>query len=156
MNSPLIISPANVEKTLTILQSAGRRHSECVVLWLGKRRNGVIDLELVWVPEQRAGEGFFDIPEWSMQALFAELRRQRLFVAAQVHTHPREAFHSYADDTWAIVRHAGALSFVLPYFALKTTLHTFVSDTAVFALSSENEWIEVPTTARKKHYQITR
>jgi len=35
-------------------------------------------------------------------------------VAAQVHSHPDEAFHSKGDDEWAIVRHEGALSIVVP------------------------------------------
>jgi hypothetical protein len=155
MNLPLLISAELVQQTLTHLQLVGRRDSECVLLWLGKRRGGVIEIARHWIPEQKAGYDFFDIPERSMRALFDELRRNRLIVAAQVHTHPRRAFHSYADDQWAIVRHAGALSLVLPYFALKTDLRTFVRDTAVFVLSPQNEWNEVRTTHQHRYYQIT-
>jgi hypothetical protein len=155
MNTPVTISSALVDKTLAQLQSVGRRRSEHVLLWLGKRENGNISISRLWIPEQRAGRDFFAIPSRSMQALFDELRRDRLMVAAQVHTHPREAFHSWADDTWAIVRHAGALSLVLPYFALKTAPHNFVRDAAVFVLSQENEWLEVPATDRHCFYQIT-
>ena len=155
MNTPVTISSALVNKTLAQLQSVGRQRSEHVLLWLGKRENGNISINRLWIPEQRAGRDFFEIPSRSMQALFDELRRDRLMVAAQVHTHPREAFHSWADDTWAIVRHAGALSLVLPYFALKTTPQDFVRDAAVFVLSQENEWLEVSATDRHRFYQIT-
>ena len=155
MNTPVTISSALVVKTLAQLQSVGRRRSEHVLLWLGKRENGNISISKLWIPEQRAGRDFFEIPPRSMQALFDELRRDRLMVAAQVHTHPRKAFHSWADDTWAIVRHAGALSLVLPYFALKTAPHDFVRDAAVILLSRENEWLEVPATDRHRFYQIT-
>lgn len=155
MNTLVTISSALVNRTLLQLQSVGRQHSEHVLLWLGKRENGNISISKLWVPEQRAGRDSFEIPPRSMRALFDELRQDRLMVAAQVHTHPREAFHSWADDTWAIVRHAGALSLVLPYFALKTKSHNFVRDAAVFVLSHENEWLEVPATGRQRFYQIT-
>ena len=155
MNSPVTISSELLNQTLSQLQSVGRRRSEHVLLWLGKRQNGSITVDKLWVPEQRAGRDFFEIPEHSIQALFDELRRNRLIVAAQVHTHPREAFHSWADDKWAIVRHAGALSLVLPYFALKTTPHNFVHDAAVFVLSQENDWIEVPASDRNHVYKIS-
>lgn len=155
MNSTVTISSGLVNQTLNQLQCVGRRRSEHVLLWLGKRENGNISISRLWIPEQRAGRDFFEIPPRSMQALFDELRRDRLMVAAQVHTHPREAFHSWADDTWAVVRHAGALSLVLPYFALKTALHNFVHDAAVFVLSQENQWLEVPAAERYRFYQIT-
>jgi Na+-transporting NADH:ubiquinone oxidoreductase subunit NqrA len=79
-----------------------------------------------------------------MSALYAELRRRRLLVAAQVHSHPREAFHSKADDRWAIVRHEGALSLVVPNFASGTTLLNFLDKTKVYQFSALAEWIEVP------------
>jgi hypothetical protein len=155
MNTPLVISRELVGLTLTQFQRPGRRQSECVSLWLGKRRDGCIHVEKVWVPEQTAGADFFEIPERSMEALFAEIRKDRLVVAAQIHTHPYEAFHSYADDKWAIVRHTGALSLVVPYFGLKTSPDTLFQDTAVFVLSADNQWLEVQGAARLKYYQLT-
>jgi hypothetical protein len=155
MNSPILISSELIRQTLAQLQHVGRRKSECVILWLGKRNNGALKIQQAWVPEQKAGYGFFDIPESSMHALFTGLRKHRLIVAAQVHTHPRQAFHSYADDKWAIVRHTGALSLVLPDFALRTTIQTFFHESALFVLSLQNEWLEVPASDRHNFYQIT-
>ncbi|MCQ3942700.1 MAG: hypothetical protein DPW22_05725 [Alphaproteobacteria bacterium] len=65
-------------------------------------------------------------------------------VAAQVHSHPRQAFHSLADDRWAIIRHEGALSLVLPYFAARTTPFNFGDEVKVYRFSDMAEWIEVP------------
>lgn len=155
MNMLVTVSSALARATLAQLQSAGKARSERVLLWLGQRGDGEISISKFWIPEQRAGRDFFEIPPHSMEALFDELRRTRLIVAAQVHTHPREAYHSWADDTWAIVRHAGALSLVLPYFALKTKQENFIRDAAVFVLSQENEWLEVPATDRHRFYQIS-
>jgi hypothetical protein len=86
----------------------------------------------------------FHINGAGMAALHQELRRQRVMVAAQVHSHPMEAFHSKADDDWAIVRHEGALSLVVPYFASATTLGNFFSQTKVYRFSASAQWIEVP------------
>ena len=78
-----------------------------------------------------------------MAALHGDLRSRRVMVAAQVHSHPRDAFHSKADDRWAIVRHEGALSLVVPNFALGTTVATFLDDTKVYRLSMSDQWVEV-------------
>jgi hypothetical protein len=86
----------------------------------------------------------FVIPREGMAALHGELRRERLMVAAQVHSHPLQAFHSKADDRWAIVRHEGALSLVVPYFASRTSLRNFLDETKIFRFSPNAQWIEVP------------
>ena len=78
-----------------------------------------------------------------MAAIMQRLRTANLMIAAQVHTHPREAFHSRADDTWAIVRHAGALSIVLPDFARNTTPTNFFSTGAVYECTAEGAWTQV-------------
>lgn len=144
-----VIVPSEVlAASLGILQEAGRRRSECVVLWLAKRAPTEIRVVEVYKPDQIASADSFRIPRDSMAALFEVLRSRGLMVAAQVHTHPEEAFHSAADDHWAIVRHVGALSLVLPRFASETTVLTFLADAATFCLSPENEWLLVdPTNA---------
>jgi proteasome lid subunit RPN8/RPN11 len=129
--------------SLEVLQQAGRANSECVVLWLGTRTPTGIFVVESYRPEQVAAEDFFQIPRESIAAMFGVLRERGLMVAAQVHTHPAEAFHSAADDHWAIVRHVDALSLVLPQFARNTSVPTFLDDAAVFRLSRQNEWLLV-------------
>jgi proteasome lid subunit RPN8/RPN11 len=133
-----------VEKTLSRLRDAGQRRCECVMLWLGHRNGDDIDVVDAYQPEQVAREDMFQIPRASMNVLYAELRKRRLMVAAQVHSHPLEAFHSRADDRWAIIRHEGALSLVIPYFASETTPANFLSHTKIFQFSDEAKWTEVP------------
>ncbi|MHB1069564.1 MAG: Mov34/MPN/PAD-1 family protein [Gemmatimonadaceae bacterium] len=130
--------------TLSVLQETGSTRVECVVLWLGRRAGDSIVVTECYRPKQEARADFFRIPPASMLELKAHLRRERLMVAAQVHTHPRDAFHSAADDAWAIIRHEGALSLVLPQFALKTDEGTFADDVKVFRLNARNVWCEVP------------
>ncbi len=145
-----------IEQTLSILKDAGRTRQECLVLWLGERRRDGIKVSSVLRPQQIAGQDFFRIPPQSMRSIMRRLRDERLMIAAQVHTHPFEAFHSEADDRWAIVRHVGALSFVLPYFATTTTSDNFLDQSALFSLNTNNCWIGVPTYAASKSCQIHR
>lgn len=151
----VFVSHQIIKETLHELRQVGRRCVECVVLWLGCRDDKGVSVKTVWIPEQEVGYGLFRIPENAMEQLFSEMRNRRLMIAAQIHTHPQRAFHSHADDKWAIVRHVGALSLVLPYFAQKTQLNNFKSHAAVFALSKTNEWIKVPKRRASQFYYIT-
>ncbi len=141
----LVTCPSTVlSTTLAHLREAGTRRCECIVLWLGRPADGVIRVEEAYVPRHKAREDMFHIPPESMASLHARLRKHRLMVAAQVHSHPRQAFHSLADDRWAIIRHEGALSLVLPYFAARTTPFNFGDEVKVYRFSDMAEWIEVP------------
>lgn len=133
-----------IDETLTFLRAAGERNSECVVLWLGRPRPEGADIVEAYRPHQIARADRFQIPPEGMDMLRSKLRSERLMVAAQVHSHPQEAFHSKADDAWAIVRHEGALSLVVPRFARDTSLANFVEQTKVFRFSDRATWEEVP------------
>lgn len=130
--------------TLTHLREAGLRRCECVVLWLGHQDQNAIVIKEVYHPQQTAKEDMFRIPRSGMNALYDRLRHKRFMVAAQVHSHPFHAFHSEADNRWAIVRHEGALSLVVPNFAINTTAHNFLDLTKTYFFSAKAQWIEVP------------
>lgn len=144
MTSVVVISRDLVRTTIEELQRAGRVHQERVVLWLGRWEANAVTVRRVFVPIQQAAHDYFHIPREGMAALLTYLRQSRLQVAAQVHSHPYEAFHSQADERWAIIRHVGALSLVVPSFGLQTTAETFVDDAAVYELFSDNRWHHVP------------
>jgi proteasome lid subunit RPN8/RPN11 len=133
-----------VEVTLGWLRAAGHVRRECVALWLGRRGSATIDVVDAYRPEQTAEIDMFHIPPRGMTELHAVLRQRRLMVAAQVHSHPAEAFHSKADDRWAIVRHEGALSLVVPHFALQTTTQNFLAHTKVYRFTATGRWEEIP------------
>jgi hypothetical protein len=97
--------------------------------------NGRLEIEL-------AGD-LAGIPPASMRTLLETLSEQELMIAAQVHSHPFEAFHSKADDAWAIVRHVDALSLVLPRLALRSSNATFLADAKLFRLTAANRWVGI-------------
>src|SRR5207248_177796 len=75
----------------------------------------------VLVPEQRSvrtPEGLHvTIPGEAMHRVGTLLEERKEVIGAQVHSHPRRAYHSDADDALAVATKRGALSLVVPYFA---------------------------------------
>lgn len=140
----LVCDSSIIETTLMHLRNAGRNRCECVVLWLGKRDVESIRITEAYRPLQTAQADMFHIPREGMAELHGKLRQNRVMVAAQIHSHPFQAFHSKADDRWAIVRHENALSLVVPNFASETTLHNFLTQTKIFRFSATAIWTEVP------------
>jgi len=154
--TPLICTNALIDETLEILKKAGRRGSEGIALWLARRSDDDDTVQVVEVlePLHRAAVDFFHIPPEGMSALMAHLRKTRTKLVAQVHSHPGHAFHSQADDDWAIVRHEGALSFVVPYFARNTNASTFLDQVALFHLSDQDEWLEIRRAQFSEHVRV--
>ncbi|MEY9123302.1 Mov34/MPN/PAD-1 family protein [Bradyrhizobium yuanmingense] len=145
----------HIEETLKHLQEAGQRGNECVVLWFGRESPMGIEIEAVCRPAQVAGADIFRIPPPAMREIIGILAQHGWMIAAQVHSHPHEAFHSLADDKWAIVRHENALSLVVPYFAARTTAFSFMQDQKTFKLSVGNRWEELAAWEIGKWLQIS-
>ncbi|MHB8345881.1 MAG: Mov34/MPN/PAD-1 family protein [Acidiferrobacterales bacterium] len=152
----MLCPPALIDLTLGHLRDAGQDKRECIVLWLGRREGELLRVHEAYRPIQNASEDMFEIPPAGMTALYAELRKRRLMVAAQVHSHPGDAFHSRADDRWAIIRHEGALSLVVPYFASATTVSNFLDQANTYHFTAAAHWVEVPRAQVERGWlQIT-
>ena len=149
----LVVPRSVVAATLAHLKADGGHAREGVVLWLARRTQSVVHVAAAFRPEQEARADVFRIPPASMTAIMTRLRTDGLMIGAQVHTHPEEAFHSAADDAWAIVRHVGALSLVLPYFARSTTVESFFDDAATYVVEADGTWARV--TDLGDHLEMT-
>lgn len=133
-----------VRETLDHIHVGGRECCETAVLWLGCRSSqGPATVKEVFHPRQIADRDFFRIPPDAMRSLITHLRERRLQVLAQVHSHPKHAFHSDADNAWSIVRHVGAYSLVIPWFGARTTAESFTGDIAAFQLDADDIWQRV-------------
>ncbi len=148
--SLLKISAGLVEQTVDVLRAASS--VERVVLWLGRRQAMDVRVTEMFLPMQETEADYFRIPPAGMAELLARLSDRRLMVAAQVHSHPFEAFHSPADDRWAVVSHVGALSLVVPEFCRNTTATSFVVDAKVYRLAAVAHF--VPVSAGEA-YEVT-
>lgn len=133
--------------TLSALHEGGANRCETVVLWLGRRTASPQLITEVFQPEQVVDRDFFRIPASGMRQLLRHLREKELHLLAQVHSHPEEAFHSLADDVWAVVRHVGAVSLVVPWFGLRTRADTFLDDIAAFQLDASDRWLQVEASS---------
>ena len=91
---------ALVHTTLNQLREAGQGRCECAVLWLG-RRDGTegSGLRMSIGRFKRLEADMFHIPPaGDEQPSMPSYANCRFMVAAQVHSHPRQAFHSQADN----------------------------------------------------------
>lgn len=108
----VVQASANALRTM----SAGR--IESVVLWQGtvSTQEMAVVRELV-VPLQVAGPLHFNVPLEERFRLIDAVSSSGELILVQLHTHPREAFHSDVDDRLAIPQHVGGISIVVPNFA---------------------------------------
>lgn len=134
-------SRETLASTLSILRRGGERGEERVALWLSSAApRAPAPVVEVYEPVQTAKADRFHLPPSSMCALLDHLRSSRSRIVAQIHTHPGRAFHSDVDAEWAIIRHTGALSLVLPRFAATTTPDNFLSQVATYERAASGDW----------------
>lgn len=145
-----------LEKTISIIRRDGDRGEERVALWLASAApRSPAPIVEVYEPEQVVDVDYFHIPPASMRALMHHLRSTRRRIAAQIHTHPGQAFHSEADANWAIIRHSGALSLVLPRFAVATTADNFLEEVMTYEYSPAAEWLHCPNVGDNARIMVT-
>lgn len=112
-----MVSPRIINDTFEHFRRCGNGRRECQVLWVGPWAEPM-SADRVVHPRHRAyGDGFELDVSW-LNAFWASLADEARGVRVQVHTHPREAFHSPTDDEWPIVHVPGFLSLVIPDFGM--------------------------------------
>ena len=114
------IEPAVIATTLQVLQHFGIHGCEGLVLWVGEVTEAHARITQAVVPSQNPikseeGVGYF-VDSDALFELNRKLSETGLRLIAQVHSHPGEAYHSHADDRYAIVTADGGLSLVVPDF----------------------------------------
>lgn len=125
------------------LREAGDLGNERFVLWSGVIRDERLLVRTMHVPKQtayRLTDGLcvrVDSDELHRLNVWLYENEERL--AIQVHSHPREAYHSETDDTYPIVTTRGGLSLVVPDFARNGVRGP---DTALYRLSNSG-WQEL-------------
>ena len=139
-----VIPNSVLSSTIKFLREVGASGFEGFVLWSGNRSDRrSFRFATAVIPQQRAM-----ITE---SGLLVTVDGQELFevnrtthargeiLAAQVHSHPTDAYHSSTDDTYPLVTLIGALSIVIPNFA--TNAPADIEEWAWYRLSSKGKWI---------------
>lgn len=143
-----------VVETLDTLKRFGAEELEGLVLWLGTIVGTRADVTKILVPDQHpiqseSGIGYFVSGE-TLFAINKTLSETGLRLIAQVHSHPGEAYHSAADDEYAIVTSEGGLSLVVPDFG-----HALAdpSSWAIYRLTS-GAWKEIDAEDAQRLIQV--
>ncbi len=144
-----------VHGTLDALQEFGSDGLERLVLWLGLIEPGRAHVIKAFVPVQEsvAGEeglGYF-VSGQTLFKLNRGLAETGLRLIAQVHSHPSEAYHSEADDRYAIVTAEGGLSLVVPDFG---NAAPDPSSWAVYRLT-DGVWVGLNPSESRALLQVT-
>lgn len=115
------IDASAVRETEEAIRSAGDDGYESFVLWSGTRADGdTFIVAKVHVPEQTAYKSYdglcVRVDGAVLHRLNVWLYQSRQVIGVQIHSHPRDAYHSETDDTYPIATLEGSLSIVLPFF----------------------------------------
>ena len=143
--SALEITGAAVAETVERLRASNTR--ERVVLWLGRRQDDIVHIHEVFLPMQETAAD--DLPDPARRhggAVGSHAAETTDGRSAGSHA-PRGSLYSPADDCWAIVRHQGALSLVVPRFCQTTSAATFVQDALVSPVDKSDRFVYVHATA---------
>jgi hypothetical protein len=132
------------DRTERALRNAGREGYELFVIWTGDRDGEVFRIADGHIPKQvsaRTKTGLLvTIEGEALHRLNVWLYENGQELAAQVHAHPTDAFHSETDDTFPVVTVTGGLSLVVADFCRDGLL---APSSAAFRLGSRG-WDEVP------------
>jgi hypothetical protein len=151
-----IVCPRHIlATTLAILRRGGERQQERVAVWLSSAApRSPAPIVEVYEPDQVADIDYFRLPPAAMRTLMDHLKSTRRRIVAQIHTHPGRAFHSDVDAEWAIIRHVGALSLVLPRFAVATTPENFLDQVMTYTYTPGGDWEHCENTGPGRRIEV--
>jgi len=109
-------------ETILFLRRIGADGYEGFVLWSGRQESERrFAIRSVMFPKQHASKTHDGLLVTVDGAALFEVNRtaheRGEILAAQVHSHPTDAYHSSTDDTYPLVTIVGGLSVVIPDFA---------------------------------------
>lgn len=130
-----------VRESALMLREMSDDRTEAVLLWVGVRNDAHARVKRIVVPEFTSTWRHFEVSLDVRIALAGTLAAEGEMVLAQLHTHPGPAFHSRADDRFALPRHTGAISIVVPDFA--ADWHGDLEDVSVNVHRGAGVWREL-------------
>src|SRR5581483_10202081 len=137
----ILLPRSLADKTQLFLRRVGQTGNEGMVLWVGNVERSTFRITDILIPRQHAiqrADGICVVvdPE-EMLRINMELFHSGLRLIAQIHSHPREAYHSEMDDEEAIANTIGCLSLVVPDFAVGDFQ---ISNCAIYRLKQDGSW----------------
>ena len=133
-----------LQDTLRRLRKIGYGYNEGIAYWVG-----ILDKDVATITRAIFADNYTDFQNWTYHAFVPlsvafkieeEIRSKNEILFAQIHTHPRDAFHSFVDDMHPISHRIGFVSIVVPNFARNVTS---LSECAVLEYLGEARWDEL-------------
>ena len=143
-------------ETRELLLPSALEGLEGVVVWFARMRDGEnADVLGAYRPKQMAYRSplglSVEIPQDAISAMIMTLP-SGVFLAARVHTHGEEAYHSSMDDRNMLIAHAGAISIVVPHFVSEPIDLTRCS---VNLLDAGGDWVELSVEEINTRFEVT-
>jgi len=117
MAGPYHLPSHVLKETFAHFRDCGGGRRECQVLWVSPW-DSLHTITKAIHPEHKSHVAGFVLDNQWLNDFCLSLAEGNLGIRCQVHTHPREAFHSQTDDAFPIIHTVGFLSLVIPKFAL--------------------------------------
>ena len=138
------VEASAIRETEEAIRAAGKDGYESFVLWSGTYADGdTFIVAKVHIPAQTSYK--FDaglcvrVDGSELHRLNVWLYEAQEVIGVQIHSHPRDAYHSETDDAYPIATLDGSLSIVLPFFGRDGWES---SDIAAYRLGKDG-WVEV-------------
>ena len=131
------------EETITHLRTCGTDGSEGLVVWSGLQLEAnEFTINTAVIPKGLVFRHYANLrfSDEALETIADEILSRGEKLIAQVHTHPRDAFHSIIDDRYPIIHRQGLLSIVLPYFARDG--FSTLAGIRIYEYTGDNKWYE--------------
>lgn len=145
LNIKKLVMPLHcIEEAYAHMRKVGNHRLEGVALFAGRELDDVFKIETTIVPKQQSMQLesglLYAVDSDELHRINVWLYENKMSLAAQIHSHPTDAYHSDTDDAFPIVATVGGLSIVVPDFARGPIE---IESWAVYRLSREASWIEL-------------
>jgi len=151
-NIDKIFIPNNVLiEAFEFFQEYGENNLEAVAIWLGEKENGNFFVEKNYFPEQENTCVSYYIHPDEVHNINMTSNKLKLIPLIQIHTHPKEAYHSTVDDDYSILNLSGCISIVFPNYGF--TNYNEIQLWAVYRLEND-KWKLLEPKEVKNLFQI--
>ncbi|MCW3117954.1 MAG: hypothetical protein JWM28_2036 [Chitinophagaceae bacterium] len=138
------------------IQETGAEGYERLALCAGEKTEKEFRITRVIYPKQtlrKTPSGVsFHVSGEELERIGDLLYETQLSLIAQVHSHPTEAYHSEADDNYAIITRTGGLSIVIPDFG---TSDSDFENSAFYRLYPDTGWTSLSKQQASMLIKIT-
>ena len=146
----IVVPRSAIGRSQTCLRAAGKLGNEAIALWVGQWDGSSFHVREALCPRQYAVRSCSGccvvVDHVELFALNRYLDEHAMMIGAQIHSHPRDAYHSDTDDQFPIATVLGSFSVVVPNFA---TDEVILEQCAVYRLLAAGQWSLIePSTIR--------